>query len=232
MDGLLAFNIAFVGVAGALAALPPALVAASAMREGRERLPWVEILSWCFVLFAWFAFALFITNPGAFGVEAGFVQRIGFPLMFGGGVLIGALLIFFHPSIRRRIDATPLHWPIALQTARVVGGAFIIWAAFGTANWTFALIAGIGDIIVGVTAPFAAMIVARGGKWARPVAYGHTFLGLADFASAITTAFLVSGGGTGWPGVMIPNYLVPLATLMHVWTLVALWRSSPARQRA
>lgn len=225
MDWLLLFNIAFVGVAGGLAALVPAVVAASAMRSGQSRFPWTEVACWCAVLFGWFSFSLFILRPSAFGAPDLDFPRLQFPILFGGSVIAGSIFIFFHPSVRKRVAETPIHWPIALQTARLVGGAFLVWAAAGKADWTFALVAGVGDMIVGATAPAAAMIVARGGRWSRPVAYGHTLLGLADFGSAIFTAFAV-GGALAWPGPLIPVYLVPLATLMHIWTLSALARTS------
>jgi hypothetical protein len=222
---LVVFNIIFLGAVAALASLVPAVVVAAAMREGGRRdLPWAELLSWSFYLFLWLAFALYLARPSIFGQEPSIVHRLGFPLAFGGGVLVGWAIIALHPSVRHRVMTMPLHWPIALQTARIIGGAFFVWAVYGQCNWTFATIAGGGDLLVGLTAPFAAIVVAGGGPWSRPVALGHTLFGLADFASAIATAFTV-GAGLSWPGPMIPLYLVPLATLMHVWTLVALWRT-------
>jgi hypothetical protein len=46
-------------------------------------------------------------------------------------------------------------------------------------------------------------------------------MGLTDFAVAISTA-IVTGAVIGWPYVMIPLFLVPMAVLAHlaVWDRV------------
>jgi hypothetical protein len=226
----LVFDVAFVGIAAGLAALVPAFIVMAAIREKTDRTPWIELLAWVGVLFGWFALALFLTRPEIFGAERGPINRLAFPLSFAGAIVIGSLLIGLHPSVRARVVSMPLQWPVALQSARVVGGCFIVWAAFGKADWTFALIAGLGDIVVGVTAPFAARAVARGDKAGRRWAFAHAMLGLGDFALAIGTA-ITTGARTGWPGQLIPVFLVPLAILMHIWLLTALWRTRRSARR-
>lgn len=216
-------NVAFGGTVLFLAALTAIAATLAAAKAGRPN-PLSIGAVWAGVLGLWLALVLFAVRPAALATPPLKLGFFAFPMLFGGAVLVGSLLIATLPALRRAVLYTPLDWPVRLQAARVVGGFFLVWAAFGQAGWTFALVAGIGDLVVGVTAPFAASIVARGGAAGRRAAFWHTMLGLADFASAIATAFLI-GGALAWPGPLIPLYLVPLATLIHVWTLIALWRT-------
>lgn len=220
-----AFDVAFLAVTAAIAATIPLVIVASAVRQAPARFPIAEGLIWSTVVFGWFALALTLARPAAFDVAFPPQARaLALPVLLFGGVLIGWALIAFLPSVRARVMATPLHWPIGIQTARVIGGAFLIYAAQGKADWTFALTAGLGDVLVGITAPIVATIVARGGPAARPAALAHTLLGLLDFTIAVSLGIAL-GKPLGWPAPMIPLFLVPLATLTHVWTLAALWRT-------
>lgn len=159
-----------------------------------------------------------------FGAEVGVLNRLAFPLSFVTAIVVGSLVIALHSTVRQRVVSMPLQWPVALQTARVVGGCFLVWAAYGKVDWTFTLIAGLVDVLFGITAPSAAIAVARGGASTRRWALAHAGLGLTDFAVAIGTS-VMTGARVGWPGQLIPVFLVPLAILMHVWVLSALWRT-------
>ncbi len=224
-DITIAFNVFFLAAASAIPAMLPATIMASALHAAEKRLPWREVATWCAVLYGWFAAALYITKPDIFGAMPGLVNAFGFPILFGGGVVLGSILILAHPVVRRRTIKMPLHWPVALQTARLIGGSFILWAVLGHATWVFALVAGLGDILVGATAPVAARALTRGSKYGRRIALAHTILGMVDFTVAIGTAF-VTHARVDWPGTLIPGFLVPIATLIHIWTLATLWRTS------
>ncbi len=89
-------------------------------------------------------------------------------------------------AARRAVRAIPLESLVRWQTARVIGGFFIIGAAMGEVPMLFAVIAGTGDILVGIVAARAAKAM-KAGDPLRP-AFLHTALGLADFAVAIGTA--------------------------------------------
>lgn len=220
------FAVAFIAVTGALAALPPLVVAVWLGRRGTISQGVGEAGLWTVALFVWFAFALFVTRSEFFGPTAS-PLAFGFLASFVGGISLGWMLIALHPTVRRRVIEIPIHWPVGLQTARLIGGAFLVWAVLGAASWPFALIAGLGDIVVGGTAPFVARAAARDPVKNRGWIFAHALLGLIDFASAITTAVLL-GANLSWPAHMIPTFLVPLAILMHIWVLIALWRTRGA----
>ncbi len=125
----------------------------------------------------------------------------------------GVLLFLLVPSVRRAVRAIPLEGLVRWQTARVIGGFFIVGAAMGEVPMLFAVIAGTGDILVGIAAARAAKAM-QAGDPLRP-AFLHTAFGLADFAVAIGTAIL-TGAVIGGPYMMIPLFLVPMAILAHL----------------
>ncbi|WP_349683688.1 hypothetical protein [Brevundimonas aurifodinae] len=226
-DLLTVFNILFIGATATLAAMPALVLALWRGRGGATLGGLSESALWATLLFGWFAFALSVMRPSLFSDDLVSVPY-GFLLTFVGGIGVGWILIAVHPTVRRRVLEIPLEWPVGLQTARLIGGAFIVWAMLGVASWPFALIAGLGDILVGTTAPFVARAIARRPARARGWVVAHALLGLADFVIAFSSAILTKAD-LPWPGQMIPAFLVPLAIVMHIWVLVALWRSRDRR---
>lgn len=76
-------------------------------------------------------------------------------------ILIGILgtagfLFKTSQTFRSVIDAIPTHWIIGLQLYRILAFSFLILYAQKYLPAEFALPAGIGDIVIGVTAPFVA----------------------------------------------------------------------------
>lgn len=124
---------------------------------------------------------------------------------------------------------------IAPQTLRIAGVIFLMAASLGQLPWLFALPAGLGDIAVGIAAPFAMRRVARG---AYSGAVWFNVLGLVDLALALTLGALTglsaasqlivttpsSAALTTLPLVLIPTTAVPLAIALHIFDLTALRR--------
>jgi hypothetical protein len=135
---------------------------------------------------------------------------------FGGQVAVGTLLFLLFPAIRAAVRSIPLGWLVRWQQARVIGGFFLIGAAMGEVPWTFALIAGLGDMSVGIAARFTAQAL-RADNAVR-LAGRHMVMGLTDFAIAISTA-IITQANMGWPYLMIPLFLVPMALLGHLAVL-------------
>lgn len=142
--------------------------------------------------------------------------------LFGGQVAVGVILFWVWPRLRRAIREIKLHWLVGWQMARVIGGFFLIGAAFGTVSMPFAAIAGIGDIAVGVAAWWTVRKMRARPDEAARYAMRHMRMGLTDFAVAISTA-IATQALIGWPYVLIPLFLVPMAVLAHlaVWDRVA-----------
>lgn len=118
---------------------------------------------------------------------------------------------------------------------------FLILLAQGHLPAVFALPAGIGDVAVGMSAPFLARRLARSDLSG---AYRFNVLGIADLVVALGIGFLAGLGpirifhGAAstvalgqLPLALIPTVAVPTAIALHVASLVQLRRSPAARRR-
>lgn len=147
-------------------------------------------------------------------------------------ILIGCALFVRSPTLRRLADALPPHWALAAQAPRIFGLTFVALMAQDRLPGVFAYRAGYGDILVGAAAPLVAYWYVRRRRWARPVAIGFNVFGLADLALAVGTGVLAAPSAlrqifttpsteimTVLPMVMVPVFLVPLAALIHIFSL-------------
>lgn len=171
---------------------------------------------------AWFAIAMIAAARGAFanpfqGVGAtvgiaAFVPMIVFFIWFGTSEGFRRFLLSLNPS-------TLTAW----QTWRIIGLVFVVLEAHRALPTVFALPAGYGDIAIGATASLVAW------KLANPEHRGSfivwQLLGILDLVTAVTlgvTARLISPSGptmglvTELPLSLIPTFLVPLFTMIHV----------------
>ena len=118
------------------------------------------------------------------------------------------------------------------HTLRVAGVAFLIAAELGHLPAAFALPAGLGDIAVGLSAPFVARRLARGGRDARRGALWFNILGLLDLAVALAMGVLTGIGAQQilhvtpssealslLPLALIPTTAVPLLAALHIISL-------------
>lgn len=151
------------------------------------------------------------------------------PIVAGVGLLRVA-------AVRRAIERIPLHWLIGVQLYRVVGCLFLIAYAQDEMPAEFALPAGIGDILVGLSAVVAARLLAtRGAGRARTAALAWCALGIGDLVVAVGTGFLSAPSTfqqlaldapnaaiTSYPFVLIPTFAVPLSIVLHVYVIARL----------
>ena len=141
------------------------------------------------------------------------------------------------------LDAIPPSWLIGIQVYRVLGAAFLAQWMLGNAPAAFAIPAGLGDVIVGVLAPIAAIAVSGSSrnKWAG---YAWNALGILDLVSAVSLGTLNGAGMLppaanslapplgAYPLVMVAAYTVPLSFVLHflsVWQLKRRTLSAGAR---
>lgn len=164
-----------------------------------------------------------------------------FPLAFAGalGVALAATRI---PAVARALTAPGSVARLTLpHTLRIAGGVFLIAAALHELPPVFALPAGLGDIAIGLEAPFLARRLARGE--ARRGAVWFNVLGLFDFVVAVTIAFLAGIGPHQYlvvtpstralallPLALIPTTAVPLVSALHIVTLRRLAREAADRR--
>jgi hypothetical protein len=191
---------------------------------------------------AWFALAVLLAALSAFATS---YHRPAFPLAAGIviPVLVGAALLRRPGALTRALDAVPLRSLIAVQLYRVIGGVFVIGWALGHIPALFALPAGIGDIAVGLAAPFVAARVADGSERSRRRAVWWNIDGIADLVLAVALGAATSPNNL-WPTllghpnplisrlplVLIPVFAVPVAVLLHLASLrrLAQMRQEPS----
>jgi len=182
-------------------------------------------------LAAWFAVAGALAQAGPLGDA-----RTGAPVLglrIAVPLAAGALAIALVEPLRRLLagpDVQPAL--VAVQTYRVLGGVFLALLAAHALPAAFAIPAGAGDVLIGLTAVRAARSLRRG----RPgPVVAWNLLGLLDLAVAVTLGVAAAPGalrlidappGTAalgvLPLVLVPTFLVPLSVLLHAVSLRAL----------
>jgi hypothetical protein len=127
----------------------------------------------------------------------------------------------------------------AIQAWRIVGGMFLVLMSYGMLPGTFAWPAGVGDMIVGIYAPFVVYaLVRRSPSWRRHVVT-LSVLGLIDFVGAIGGGVLAGNNPLGLlrgdvtveimqalPLAIIPTFGVPAWILVHIISLLKVSRNA------
>jgi hypothetical protein len=180
-------------------------------------------------LAAWFAAASAIAQVGFLGGGQAppfvvFGLRFAVPL-----VLVGIAFAAFEPLRRAALDPELQPSLIAIQTFRVIGGVFLVLLALDALPAIFAVPAGTGDVLIGLAAPAVARSV-RAGRTGRAITWN--LLGLLDFIVAVGVGIAASAGPLRvltvtpstaalgvLPLVLVPTFLVPLATVLHLVSL-------------
>jgi hypothetical protein len=181
----------------------------------------------------WMVVAFVLAWIGAYNTAPGSVPTIEFGISVP--IAIGVLAYLAVPGLRTLVHEVPQHWLIALQVYRAGGAVFLVLWGLGQLPGVFAGPAGLGDVIVGVTAPLVAWVYARSGQRSRSLATAWNIIGLLDLASALTLGFLATpsrfqllahdapaGLVTQFPLVLIPTFIVPLSILLHFASLAKL----------
>src|SRR5215203_5995196 len=121
---------------------------------------------------------------------------------------------------------------IAIQTFRI-GGVFFLWGMTqGLLDPAFAIPAGVGDILIGITAIPFAILLWKGYSWSKYAIVVWSVLGIADLVNAITLGvitnpdFRASTMAT-FPWILVPTVGVPLGLALHGVTLYRLRKWIP-----
>ena len=180
----------------------------------------------------WFGLILFL---GAQGV---FVGRAGSPplaIFLGFAIPLGVLFAayFGWSAFRTFVLGADLRLVAAIQAWRWAGLGFLSLYAHGVLPGLFAFPAGLGDMAIGVVAPWIVLGLIRDPAFAS----GRRFviwniMGIVDLVVAVSLGAICSGflpGVTGnvttsamaqLPLVLVPAYFVPLFITLHVTALV------------
>ncbi len=227
----IAVVVADVGLLGLLLAG----IAHAARRPAQPALLWIGATA----VTAWFGLTLVLAASGVYETNAGTTLPPAIAAAVGLPTALGCALLAFAP-FRRALAQFPLHWLVGVQVTRVVGGLFLVAYAQGDLPAAFALPAGIGDVLVGLAAPFVARRLARAGAdRARPLVLAWCAVGLLDLVVAVTCGLLSAPSSfqqlapgdpnvaiTSYPLVLIPAFAVPSLIALHVYVIARLRRRS------
>ena len=184
------------------------------------------------VLTVWF---LLVVSLGAAGA---FVGRPGTP-PFAMAIGIGSpLLLFFawlrlSQSFREFALSLDLRLIAGIQAWRWAGLGFLSLYAHNVLPAMFALPAGLGDMAIGLVAPWIVLALVRQADFAASAAFIRwNVLGMLDLIVAVTLGTLNATLTTGAPGeistapmsalplLLIPAFLVPLFLMLHTVALM------------
>jgi hypothetical protein len=181
-------------------------------------------------LAAWFVLIVTIAVAGGFDRQ----ERGPLPIGIAALVPIVAFALLYNASSRvreflLRLDRRAL---TLAQSFRVLGIVFVLLYLRGLLPASFALPAGLGDIFIGITAPFVARMAHARSTRGRGIFIAWNLLGLLDLVTAVTMGVLNSAGPLGilagsvntrimgtFPLTMIPTFFVPLLAVLHLIVL-------------
>jgi len=183
-------------------------------------------------------FAAWIVTTGLLGAAGFYHQPSGQAAPWFGATFAVALLALLAatriPTVARILTGPGSFVRLTVpHTLRVLGVTFLLVMAAGQLPAVFALPAGLGDIAVGLAAPFVALRLMRGTGRRRAVWFN--VLGIVDLVVALTIGFLAGLGP--WqvidvtpttealallPLVLIPTVAVPVAISLHIVSLIKL----------
>jgi hypothetical protein len=121
---------------------------------------------------------------------------------------------------------------IAVQTYRIGGIAFLWGMTQGLLDPAFAIPAGVGDILIGVTAIPFAIFLWKGYSWSKYAVVVWSVLGIADLVNALTLGLITNPDFSTstmatFPWILVPTVFVPLALALHGITLYRLRKWVP-----
>jgi hypothetical protein len=191
------------------------------------------------VAVVWFAIDWLLAGTDAYGRvgSSNFSPGLVAALLGFLAVLVAATAL---PPVRRALTAPGTVARLTLpHTVRVVGVVFLIAMALGKLPALFALPAGLGDIAVGIAAPFVVRDLRRGVSGAARRARVFHLLGIADLVVAVSMGVLVGLLGvtpsmaqlTVMPLAVVPTLAVPTALALHITALRTLAAGSRAHVR-
>lgn len=195
-----------------------------------------KLVALVMLLIVWFAVAVVIGDQALLTNANGSLVP---PIAITAVVPVAVFLGLYASSSRFRgfVLAQNIETLTMLQLWRVIGFGFLMLYAYGVLPGLFALPAGLGDVAIGLAAPFVVLHLRRDPNYATSSGLVRfQYLGLLDFAVAIVTAGLSAGafasltpGGVTsapmdvWPLSLFPSFIVPIFIILHLTVLLQVW---------
>lgn len=202
-----------------------------------RRFTWASVALWFAVVFALGASGAFVRPP----------EAPPLPILLGVTLPLAAFFVAYRaaPSFKAFVLAADPRLLVAMQAWRAGGLGFLALYAHGLLPALFAWPAGLGDIAIGLTAPWIASALTNdrsflaSGRFALWNALGLLDLVVAVSAGVASSGFLgnLTNGVTTTPMsqmplVLIPAFFVPLFVILHVTALLQARRRVDAAYRA
>lgn len=193
------------------------------------------------VLAAWFALVLFLGAREAFTTPPGTP-----PLPIVAAVMVPIVLFLaalrLSRSVHEYVESIDLRLITGVQAWRAAGFGFLALYVHGVLPGFFVWPAGLGDIAIGLTAPYVALAFTRRPEYAARRTFAvWNVLGILDLVVAVGIgglSYALASGAAGeittgpmaeLPLVLIPVFFVPLFVILHI---VALLQARRARGRS
>ncbi|HEV3408750.1 MAG TPA: hypothetical protein VG095_00520 [Chthoniobacterales bacterium] len=183
-------------------------------------------------LIGWLALVVSIALNDAFASSPGAP-----PIRIALGLTLPILLFltWFRASaaFRRFVRSSYLPLLVTVQAWRFGGAAFIALHMHGIVPGIFAWPAGLGDMAIGLTAPWIVLRLVRRPEFAVSRAFvWWNLLGILDLVVAVSIGALTTTLASGAPGeitaaamgqlplVLVPTFLVPVFIMLHLTALI------------
>jgi hypothetical protein len=194
-------------------------------REGIRLAVTIALTAWLLLVLSFGAAGAFVGPPGTPPIAL--AMGVGIPLM----LFFASLRL--SQSFREFVLSLDLRLIAGMQAWRWAGLGFLSLYAQKVLPAVFALPAGLGDMAIGVTAPWIILALIRQPGFAASGAFVRwNVLGILDLIVAISIGTLSAFFATGAPGeistapmatlplLLIPAFLVPLFLMLHITALM------------
>ncbi len=183
--------------------------------------------------FVFISLLIWVTLSHALGILKIFRVASPFvPLIALGVPIITIKFLSKSQTFSKLVNVLPNHWIIGIQVFRLLGIVFITLYIAGVLPGEFAIPSGVGDIIIGITAPLIAFLYFIKNLYARKLAAIWNYLGIADLVIAIVMGSITAPTMVqvlsfdlpnepiiSYPLVTIPTFAVPFSLILHFISL-------------
>ncbi len=197
---------------------------------------WRASLAIALGLLLWYATVLFLGQKGFFAERPLFAPNIIFAFIL---IVLGIKYLYQSSLLQKFFEAISPSWLIGVQLFRIMGVGFLTLYMMKLLPGEFAIPTGIGDIIIGLTAPIVAYIYTLKKSYSRPLAVLWNLAGITDLVTSIILGIStyplphplpqqvintdISNAPIAlFPLVIIPVFAVPLSILLHLFSLRAM----------
>ncbi len=184
--------------------------------------------SYIIILLAWSASVIALSMNGVFlPIDSMPPPAMPVAILLPPAIFLTAYRLM--PSVRAWVASLDLAAVTALQSWRILGGVFMMLWFYDLLPALFAWPAGLGDVLVGLAAPWVtAAVIHKSPGWRRK-SMALITAGLLDFVLAVTSGILTVAGGplalegeigsnlvNAYPLVLIPALIVPIFIIFHL----------------